>query len=611
MNIFLRWLDNRTAVNSAVRDFLDWKLPGGARWMNVWPATILFAFFVQAVTGVVLWMYYSPSAQTAWESVYYIQHEVLGGWLLRGIHHYSAQVMVALVALYLIQMIVRGTYRAPRELVFWAAVLLGMFTMALVLTGDLLPWDQNSFWATQVRVKFLTLLPGIGGYLYKLAAGGPAFGHLTVTRFFALHAGLFTAVFLVLLYLHYRLLRRADATEAADAERVGYYWPDQAMRDGIACLVVAGVIGFLVGQHAVGSHSLGHSPGEYLGAGLGAPADPAEAYAAARPEWSLLGVYELSNMFPGELKLVPIFIIPGIVAAIVFAMPLIARIKVGYWINLGFTAVLLVGLVLLSIRVVEHDRTNASHQAALTAGEDDAHRMIELAQSPQGIPINGALALLREDPKTQGPRLFQQHCASCHDYVDGDGKGVKAEKSSAPNLYAFASQEWIAGFLDPKQIAGPKYFGGTSFKDGGMVEFVKDSLKELKDDEDLKPEYPKMIKVLAAEATRDPSKEVSEDDATLLGDFTCTECHRFHKAGKLGSAPDLTGYGSREWLIGIISDPTQKRFYGEKNDRMPSYVKSPTEPEKNILTVQQAEIIADWLRGNWYEPKVAEAAAKK
>lgn len=606
MKALLQWLDNRTGVNSAVRDIVDWKLPGGAGWMKVWPATILFTFFVQAVTGVILWMYYSPSAQTAWESVYYIQHEVLGGWLLRGIHHYSAQVMVALVALYLIQMILRGTYRAPREMVFWAAVVLGMMTMALVLTGDLLSWDQNSFWATQVRVKFLTLLPGIGGYLYKLAAGGPAFGHLTVTRFFALHAGLFTAIFLAVLYLHYRLLRRADATEAADAKQTGYYWPDQAVRDGIACLVVAGVIGLLVGQHALESHAPGQTPGEYLGAGLGAPADPAEAYAAARPEWSLLGVYELSNMFPGELKLVPIFILPGIAALIVFAMPLIGRLKAGHWLNAGFTVALLVGLVLLSLRVIEHDRANASHQEALASGTADAHRVIELAKSPQGIPPAGALALLRTDAKTQGPKLFQQHCASCHDYLDADGKGIKAEQSSAPSLYAFASREWIAGFLDPKQIAGPKYFGNTAFKDGSMVDFVKDGLKELKDDigdED----YQKMIQVLAAEATRDPSKEVSKDDALALEDFTCTDCHRFHKAGSLGSAPDLTGYGSREWLIGIISDPAHKRFYGENNDRMPSYVKSPTEPDKNILTIEQAELITDWLQGKWYEPKAVEA----
>ncbi|MEN6496539.1 MAG: cytochrome b N-terminal domain-containing protein [Thermoguttaceae bacterium] len=605
MKALLQWIDNRTELSAAVRDVVDWKLPGGAGWMKVWPATLLFTFVVQAITGVVLWMYYSPSAQTAWESVYYVQHEVMGGWLLRGIHHYTAQVMVALAALYVLQMIIRGTYRAPRELVFWAAVLLGLVTMALVLTGDLLPWDQNSFWATQVRVKFLTLIPVVGGELYKLAAGGPAFGHLTVARFFALHAGLFTAAFIAILYLHYRLLRRADAAEAADAKQTGWYWPEQALRDSIACLVVAGVIGFLVGQHALSSHSPGQPSTSHLGAPHGAPADPADAYAAARPEWSLLGVYELSNMFPGELKLVPIFIIPGIVALIVFAMPFVGRIGAGHWFNVGFTVVLLVGLVWLSFRVVGHDRANVAHQAALASGHEDAQRTVLLAQSPQGIPVTGALTLLRNDAKTQGPKLFQQHCASCHDYTDADGKGIKAEKSTAPNLYAFASREWLTGFMDPKQIAGPKYFGNTAFKEGDMVEFVKDSLKDLKEDEDLGEKgFAQMIATLAAEATRDPSKELAEDAAIHLEDFTCTECHKFHKLGKAGAAPDLTGYASREWLIGIISDPAHARFYGKSNDRMPSYLKSPDDPAKNVLTAKQVEILADWLRGTWYEPKV-------
>ena len=80
-------------------------------------------------------------------------------------------------------------------MVFWVAVLLACATMALVLTGDLLSWDQNGYWATHVRVSFLNLIPGIGPALYKLAVGGASFGHLTLTRFFALHAGLFTAVF--------------------------------------------------------------------------------------------------------------------------------------------------------------------------------------------------------------------------------------------------------------------------------------------------------------------------------------------------------------------------------------------------------------------------------
>ena len=70
-------------------------MPGGARWRYVWGSTLVFAFAVQMITGLFLWMAYSPSSQTAWESVYYIQHDMQFGWLLRGLHHYMAQTMIA------------------------------------------------------------------------------------------------------------------------------------------------------------------------------------------------------------------------------------------------------------------------------------------------------------------------------------------------------------------------------------------------------------------------------------------------------------------------------------------------------------------------------------
>ena len=82
-----------TLARSAVRT-----VPGGARWRYVWGSTLVVAFVTQSVTGIFLWMAYSPSTQTAWESVYYIQHEMTGGWLLRGIHHFMAQAMVVLLA---------------------------------------------------------------------------------------------------------------------------------------------------------------------------------------------------------------------------------------------------------------------------------------------------------------------------------------------------------------------------------------------------------------------------------------------------------------------------------------------------------------------------------
>ncbi len=67
--------------------------------------------------------------------------------------------------------------------------------------------------------------------------------------------------------------------------------------------------------------------------------------------------------------------------------------------------------------------------------------------------------------------------------------------------------------------------------------------------------------------------------------------------------PDLTGYGSREWLIAIISDPAHKRFYGTRNDRMPAYAKDPEKPDQNVLSATQIELLANWLRGAGSEPR--------
>src|SRR6476620_9931820 len=94
------WLDQRTGYRELVHEALFERIPGGARWRYVWGSTLVFTFAVQVITGLFLWTAYSPSAQTAWESVYFIQDVMAYGWLVRGIHHYSAQAMVVLMALH-------------------------------------------------------------------------------------------------------------------------------------------------------------------------------------------------------------------------------------------------------------------------------------------------------------------------------------------------------------------------------------------------------------------------------------------------------------------------------------------------------------------------------
>ena len=114
-----------------MHDALYEHIPGGARWRYVWGSTLAFCFFVQVVTGFILWVAYSPSAQTAWESVYYIQHQMTGGWLLRGVHHFTAQAMVVLLAIHFVQVVIDGAYRAPREINFWLGLILMQIVLAL------------------------------------------------------------------------------------------------------------------------------------------------------------------------------------------------------------------------------------------------------------------------------------------------------------------------------------------------------------------------------------------------------------------------------------------------------------------------------------------------
>jgi ubiquinol-cytochrome c reductase cytochrome b subunit len=600
MKALWSWFNDRTGFGDWCGRLADAPLAGGPCCCKALPCTILFAFCVQAITGFFLWVFYSPSAQTAWESVYYLQNEVVGGWLLRAIHHYSAHVLLALLILAVVQSILTGAYRAPRELVFWATVGLGLCALAAVLTGDLLSWDQNGYASTKTRTGFLTFLPLVGDSLLKIAIGGPgpALGHLSVTRFFALHVGVFGGGFILLLVIRSLLARRAADVAAAEGNATPY-WPAQVWRGALACLIVLAVVLALACQHGI-------TPPE-AGVPLLSPADtdPANGYNAARPEWFLVGVYEFSHWFPGELAIIPIFIVPGLLVVIVLAMPFLAKHVVGQVFNVLFTIGVLAALVALSYHSLAKDRDNPEHQRAIALEKRQAQRVRELAWN-QGIPPTGALTLLQNDPKTQGPRLFAQNCASCHDHAAGKDalEDMKAEKSSAPNLAEFASRRWIAGMMDPKQILSPQYFGNTKFRTGKMVRWVKETFAE--PDEEQQKNLAKVVIALSAEAKLPSQRELDRKDAKiiqegrklLVEEFRCTDCHRFY--GKGPKTYDLTGYGSAEWTAGIICNPAKKRFYGILNDRMPAYAAS-GDPAQNTLNPHQIEMLTNWLRGEWCE----------
>ncbi|MSU26396.1 MAG: menaquinol-cytochrome C reductase [Pedosphaera sp.] len=592
MKPLLDWIDSRTGYRKLTQEVLYENIPGGARWRYVWGSTLTFAFSIQVITGIFLWMAYSASAQTAWESVFYIQFEMAGGWFLRGLHHYTAQVMTILLALHLLQVLIDGAYKAPREFNFWSGLLLLQLTLALSLTGYLLPWDQKGYWATKVATNIVSIVPFIGPDLQKLVVGGPDYGHHTLTRFLALHAGVLPGLIIALIGGHIYFFRRhgihaKQPLKKPDAK----FWPDQVLADAIACL---GVLFTVVVLTLI-----------TRGAELAAPADAASQFSAARPEWYFLFLFELLKYFPGESEIIGAIVLPGAAVGFMFLMPYLGQWKLGHRFNLAFVFGGLAGAGLLTWMAMKQDNNDPNFQRALRDSHHQAARVIELAKAPSGIPIAGAAVLLREDPYIQGPKLFAKHCASCHRHGghDGEGNPVK-DPQSAADLKGFASREWLAGLLDPAKVDSLHYFGGTKFKDGKMVKWVKKNADEPKEQEQLKS----IIAALSAEAQLKSQRDADARDVDIIkqgvklarGDVACTDCHAFGKPDPDAIAPDLTGYGSRAWLVRFIGNPEHADFYGKRNDRMPLF------GEKQILDAKTIGILADWLRGEWYEaPKTA------
>lgn len=592
------WLDQRTGYRKISHEALFENIPGGARWRYVWGSTLTFTFAVQIITGIALWFAYSPSSQTAWESVFYIQNNMAGGWCLRGLHHYTAQAMNILLVLHLMQVMIDGAYKAPREINFWFGLILLVLVLALSLTGYLLPWDQKGYWATKVATNIAAITPVIGPSLQKVISGGTDYGHHTLTRFFALHAGVIPGAMIALIVGHIYLFRRHGITAKKPYRKPdAAFWPDQLLMDSVACLAVMEAVLLLV--------ILNH------GAELGPPADPSENFSAARPEWYFLFLYQFLKYFPGGTELIGAIIIPGLILLVIFLMPILGKWKLGHRFNIAFLFALFAGAGLLTYLAVAEDRSRPDIVAAERDADRTAERIKILANAPEGIPATGAAALLRKDSYTQGPRLFAKHCASCHRYDGHDGTGRPVgDKQSASDLKGFASREWLSGLLDAEKIISPHYFGGSKLKNGRMAKFVRKKFSQPTSDQ--KAQLAKVISAISGDAGLKSQKQLDTNNAediklgaVLFKDeaLRCSECHQFHSKDPDATGPDLTGYGSREWLIGIINNPKQDKYYGDNNDRMPAF------GEEKILDAESIALLADWLRGEWYEPESVTASA--
>jgi quinol-cytochrome oxidoreductase complex cytochrome b subunit len=203
------WVDSRVNGSGIYTAMLTRKVPKGTNWFYTLGSATMFIFAMQAITGVFLSMYYTPSATQAYASITHMTNDVFMGEFVRGLHKWGASLMIILIFLHMARTFFFGAYKYPRELNWVIGVVLIVLTMVMGLTGYLLPFDQRSFWATIVANNITASGPVVGPYLADFLRAGPDFSATTLSRFYALHMmavpGLIAALIGAHLYLVVKL----------------------------------------------------------------------------------------------------------------------------------------------------------------------------------------------------------------------------------------------------------------------------------------------------------------------------------------------------------------------------------------------------------------------
>ncbi len=202
---FADWLDERLGWRGVWEAIFLRRIPK-VNWLYTLGSASLFLAINQAVTGILLTLYYVPTPDHAYDSVQYITNQVAAGWLIRGLHHWGASAMVVVVVLHMLRVILYGAYKYPREITWITGVLLLLVVVGFGFTGYLLPWDQKAYWATTVGTRIAGTAPVLGEYLLRILRGGEELSAVTLARFFGAHVWVLPATLTLLVGLHLYLV---------------------------------------------------------------------------------------------------------------------------------------------------------------------------------------------------------------------------------------------------------------------------------------------------------------------------------------------------------------------------------------------------------------------
>lgn len=512
MNKFLRnacrWIEQRTGLETKVRDFLFEEIPASAGWPQVFGSVALFLFFTQALTGILLALNYAPTPGDAYSSVSYIVREVTGGKMIRGLHHWGASLMMITVVLHMLQVFLYGAYKKPREATWIAGLVLLLVTLAFGLTGYLLPWDNRAYWGTVVTTRLASQAPFIGPYLSNLLGAANGIGVITFSRFYALHTLLLPLLMIAIVALHVYLVRRHGvAASASDSPRKQRFYPSQAYRDTVAVFVAFLSLFFMA--------ALVNAPLEGI-------ANPNDATYVPRPEWYFLFLFQALKYFHGVLEPVGSIGLPTAAVAALIAIPFIDRSRARALnqrrIAMGFAVVALAGWGALTAEAIV-----STPKAAYRGSSTEV-----AAQTWAQFPVEEVAAV---------GYFRKQRCSACHNLGAGEPK-------PGPNLNGAKvhhSPEWLAQHFNSQgRVSASETSANLSISEINALSLMAAKLTAEK----------------AAILESAPSQLT--EGAEIYLENGCGGCHKVNGAGG-DAGPSLNGVSKRrsgDWVTRHFLSPS-------------------------------------------------------
>lgn len=534
MRRIVDWLDHRTGIETTVKEFLYEDIPASSGWHQVFGSVALFCFLTQAFTGMLLSFNYAPTPGEAYNSLRYIMGEVMGGKMIRGIHHWGASMMVVVVVLHMIQVFIYGSYKKPREATWLVGVVLLLLTMGFGLTGYLLPWDNRAYWGTVVTTQIASKAPVAGQYVARLMGADGGVGVVTFSRFYALHVMLLPLVTLGIIGAHIYLVRKHGvAPLAGDNLPKKKFYPEQVFKDTVA-IFLAFIVLFTLATA--------------VEAPLGRLADPTDTSYIPRPEWYFLFLFQTLKFFEGPLEVVGSVVLPTLGIIALMLVPFIDRsqvIKVTQR-TVAIGVVLLAGIGWTSLTVAAIRSTPPQAEAEGIAAEPQVWEQL----SP---------------PEMAGIGYFRrENCQGCHK-VGSRGQAVGPDITRASSK---RDAKWLIDhFKAPQQQVPGSSMPPVSLNDSQMNQLAAFLLK-------LTPRN--------AEAL-DSAPDYVVEGAMVYEQQRCGICHQVNGVGmKLG--PGLNGIAQRrdrEWLVQHFIDPKKMspgstmppyRFNDRDMDRITRYL---------------------------------------